>query len=183
MIMKQLFACITGSLLAAAALGGVFYRDGETNLHFAFEGSPNGDRPIIRPPAYYRAEDGFGFVDSPDLRGTSRGVTAPKYFRFDVNIPPGTYDVTVITGGVNGDSITTVQAENHRPMLKDLRAAGRESATGTFTIEVKHGPKGSTTLDQDPCLNLEFLGTNPSLMKLTIQPTGSVPATQPARGN
>lgn len=168
--MKNLTTCIVITL-AACAVGGVFYRDGETNLHFAFEGSPNGDRPIIRPPAYYRADDGFGFVDSPELRGTSRGVTAPKYFRFDVNIPPGKYDVQVITGGVNGESVTTVQAENHREMVKELRAAGRGGATGNFTVEVKHGPKGATALDQDDRLNLEFVGTNPSLMKLTIQPT------------
>lgn len=171
--------------LAAISCGGVFYPDGATSLHFAFEGSPNGDRPIIRPPAYYRADDGFGFVDSPELRGTSRGVTAPKYFRFDVNIPPGTYEVTVITGGTAGESVTTVQAEEHKPMLKDLRAVGRQTATGTFTVEVKHGLTDATALDQDARLNLEFTGTNPSLMKLTIRPAERPPATQPAaaRGN
>src|SRR5262245_59947085 len=76
-----------GALIAATAgLGGVFYPDGATTMHFAFEGSPNGDRPIGRPLAIYHADDGFGFVDSPGLVGTARGVTAPKYFRFDVNL-------------------------------------------------------------------------------------------------
>jgi hypothetical protein len=99
--MKWFFggACACVAMLAVPAISGVFYPDGATTMHFAFEGSPNGDRPIVRPPAFYRADDGFGFVDSPTLVGTSRGVTAPSYFRFDVNIPPGTYDVTVITGG------------------------------------------------------------------------------------
>src|SRR4051812_16203566 len=94
-------ACVFSAALAVALVfapvshGGVFYPEGITTLHFAFEGSPNGDRPIIRPPAFYRAEDGFGFVDSPGLIGTARGVTAPKYFRFDVNLPAGTYEVGV----------------------------------------------------------------------------------------
>src|SRR3954469_17863633 len=85
--------------IASSAFAGVFYPDGATTMHFAFEGSPNGDRPIVRPPAIYHADDGFGFVDSPGLIGTSRGVTAPKRFRFDVNLPAGTYDVTVVIGG------------------------------------------------------------------------------------
>src|SRR6267378_161167 len=76
-------------VLSSAVFAGVFYPEGATTMHFAFEGSPNGDRPIVRPPAIYHAEDGFGFVDSPGLIGTATGVTAPKYFRFDVNLPPG----------------------------------------------------------------------------------------------
>src|SRR5258708_38102444 len=98
-----------GSLaIATGTFAGVFYPDGATTMHFAFEGSPNGDRPIVRPPAIFHAEDGFGFVDSPSLIGTARGVTAPKYFRFDVNVPPGTYDVTVLLGGAETESITSI---------------------------------------------------------------------------
>lgn len=150
--------------------GGVFYPEGATTLHFAFEGSPNGDRPIIRPPAFYQAQDGFGFVDSPGLIGTSRGVTAPKYFRFDVNLPAGTYDVSVTLGGTDGESVTHIKAENHQSMVEDVRVARGQTATKTFTVTVKRGAAGTTALGGDARLNLEFEGTNPSLMKLDIKP-------------
>jgi lysophospholipase L1-like esterase len=160
--------------IAPRSFGGVFYDDGAKTLHFAFEGSPNGDRPIVRPPAFYHADDGFGFVDSPLVRGHATNATAPKYFRFDANLPDGNYDVDVITGGTDGPSITTVKAEGHRPMVLDLRASGRATAEGFFTVNVRHGDVGPNEhdgwLDNDACLNLEFVGTNPSLMKLDITP-------------
>ncbi|MEO7797407.1 MAG: hypothetical protein ABIY47_06735 [Opitutaceae bacterium] len=164
-----------GSLALAVTAGfaGVFYPDGTTTLHFAFEGSPNGDRPIVRPPAVYYPEDGFGFVDSPGLTGTARGVTAPKYFRFDVNVPAGTYEVSVTLGGTAEESITTVKAENHQPMVEDVRVARGQNAVKTFTVTVKHGAKGDTTLENDARLTLEFEGTRPSLMKLDIKPSSS----------
>lgn len=165
----QLVAC---SLVAtSAALAGIFYPDGATTLHFAFEGSPNGDRPVIRPPATYRADDGFGFVDSPGLIGTARGVTAPKYFRFDVNLPAGTYDVTVTLGGTEGESVTSVRAENHQPMAQDVHVARGQNAVKTFTVVVKRGAPSDTTLEGDGRITLEFEGTNPSLMKLDIKPS------------
>lgn len=159
--------------LANTSSAGIFYPDGATTLHFAFEGSPNGDRPIVRPPSTYYVEDGFGFVDSPGLIGTSRGVSAPKYFRFDVNLPPGTYDVSVTLGGAAEESITNIKAENHLPMLQDIKVARGQNAVKTFTVTVKAGAKGTTSLEGDGRLTLEFEGTNPSLMKLDIKPTGA----------
>ena len=169
--------------LATPSLAGVFYDDGATTMHFAFEGSPNGDRPIVRPPAFYHADDGFGFVDSPLLTGNRLGVSAPKYFRFDVNLPDGNYDVAVTLGNPDYDSITTVKAEGHRPMLLDVRVGAGENVTKTFTVNVRHGADPhydvdgnldpndhSVSLDLDGCLNLEFVGVNPSMTKLDIQP-------------
>ncbi|HWA08190.1 MAG TPA: hypothetical protein VG838_01855 [Opitutaceae bacterium] len=165
------------ALLGAAVVrAGVFYPDGATTMHFAFEGSPNGDRPIVRPPAVYHADDGFGFVDSPGLIGTARGVTAPKHFRFDVNLPAGTYEISVTLGGTAGESVTSVKAENQQPMVPEVRVAPGQSATKTFVVTVKAGPAGATALESDGRLNLEFDGTNPSLMKLDIKPAPSAAA-------
>ena len=162
---------VAGSLLiSTAVLAGVFYPDGATTMHFAFEGSPNGDRPIVRAPAIYHADDGFGFVASPGLIGTALGVTAPKYFRFDVNLPAGTYDISVTLGGTTGESVFAIKAEN-QPMVQDVRVAAREKIVKTFTVTVKAGTAGATALAADRCLNLEFEGTNPSLMKLDIKPS------------
>ena len=162
-------------LVSTAAIAGPFYPDGATTMHFAFEGSPNGDRPIVRPPAIYHADDGFGFVDSPGLTGTAVGVTAPKYFRFDVNLPAGTYEISVTLGGTPGESITNIRAENHQPMVSDVHIARGQRVVKTFTVTVKHGAAGDTTLEGDGRLTLEFEGTSPSLMKLDIKP-GDKPA-------
>ncbi len=163
--------------VSAAAFAGPFYPEGTTTLHFAFEGSPNGDRPIVRPPATYYVEDGFGFVDSPNLIGTALGVTAPKYFRFDVNLPAGTYDISVTLGGTRDESVTSTKAENHQPMVSDVHVARGERAVKTFTVTVKRGAAGDQSLEGDGRLTLEFEGTNPSLMKLDIKPSAK-PATE-----
>lgn len=167
---RSLLVLVGSLLLSAAVFAGVFYPDGATTMHFAFEGSPNGDRPIIRPPAFYHADDGFGFVDSPGLIGTALGVTAPKYFRFDVNLPAGTYEVTVKLGGTPEESVTSIKAENHQPMVPEVHVARGQSTVKTFTVTVEHGAAGDTSLEGDACLNLEFEGTSPSLMKLDIKP-------------
>ena len=162
--------------VSVAAFAGPFYPEGTTTLHFAFEGSPNGDRPIVRPPATYYVEDGFGFVDSPALTGTATGVTAPKYFRFDVNLPAGTYDVSVTLGGTREESVTNIKAENHQPMVSDVHVTRGEKVVRNFTVVVKHGGAGDKSLEGDGRLTLEFDGTNPSMMKLDIKPSAK-PAT------
>ena len=173
--LRRSFALACALVLSGAAIAGVFYPEGATTLHFAFEGSPNGDRPIVRPPAIYHADDGFGFVDSPGLTGTARGVTAPKYFRFDVNLPAGTYDISVTLGGTAQESTTHIKAENHQPMVSDAKVARGQSAVKTFTVTVKRGAVGDTSLAGDGRLTLEFDGTNPSLMKLDIKPAAKPP--------
>jgi hypothetical protein len=158
-------------LIAAPAMAGVFYDDGATTMHFAFEGSPNGDRPIVRAPAFYHADDGFGFVDSPLLTGNAQGVSAPKYFRFDVNLPDGNYDIAVTLGNPDYDSITTIKAECHRAMVLDAAVAAGDSVTKVFTVNVQHGKRGDKEpLNSDGRLNLEFVGVDPSIMKLDIRP-------------
>lgn len=162
-------------VLSTAAFAGVFYAEGATTMHFAFEGSPNGDRPIVRPPAIYHADDGFGFVNSPGLIGTARGVTAPKYFRFDVNLPPGTYLVTVNLGGTEEESVTSIKAENRPTAVQDAHVAPGRNLVRTFTVTVRQGAAGDPSLEGDGRLNLEFSGTRPSLMKLDIEPSAPPP--------
>jgi hypothetical protein len=168
--MGVLAGCV--GLMVSNVTSGVFHPDGATTMHFAFEGSPNGDRPIIRPPATYYPEDGFGFVNSPELVGTSRGVTAPKYFRVDVNVPAGTYDVKVMSGGVSQDAVFSINAEGKPTTVKDVKLAARQNQEQTFTVTVNHPekPANDAPMEADGRLNLEFIGTNPSMMKLDISP-------------
>lgn len=166
------------SIISAAAFAGVFYPEGATTLHFAFEGSPNGDRPIIRPPAFYAEDAGFGFVDSPMLVGTSPGVTAPKYFRFDVNLPPGNYDVTVRVGGTPAAGKTTIRSEAHRAMVFDVPTAARANTMANFTVNVRASTAAAAnekSLNLDGRMTLEFTGDNPSMMKLDIKPNTTAP--------
>jgi hypothetical protein len=158
-------------LLASAAVAGVFFPDGARTLHFAFEGNPNGDRPVIRPPAFYHADDGFGFVDSPGLIGTARGVTAPRYFRYDVNVPPGTYEVTVMLGGTDGESVTNINAES-RPVVSDVHVARGQTAIRSFTVTVPSAEGRERSRHGSGRLSLEFEGRDPSLMKLDVKPAG-----------
>ena len=167
--------------LSTFAAAGVFYPDGATTLHFAFEGSPNGDRPIIRPPAFYAYDAGFGFVDSPGLIGNASGVQAPKYFRFDVNVPPGTYDVSVRLGSPSVASNTTIFAEAHHQMAANIQTAARGNAVANFTVTVQTSKDpNEKSLDLDDRLTLEFTGDNPSMMKLDIKPHVASAATAPA---
>jgi hypothetical protein len=171
----RLVSVVCSLAISASAFAGVFYQDGATTLHFAFEGSPNGDRPIVRPPAIFHPEDGFGFVDSPGLIGTARGVTAPKYFRFDVNLPAGTYDITVTLGGTEAESVTRIKAESRPTTVQDVPVARGQSVVKTFSVDVKPGVTGATSLETDGRLTLEFEGANPSLMKLDIKPGAKPP--------
>lgn len=159
-----------GSVFAAnPGIAVVPYPEGATTIHFSFNGSPRPDYPIIRPPAPYHADDGFGFVESPGLIGTARGVMAPRYFRFDTRMPAGVYEVTLVFGGTPGESLVHVRAEG-QPVVQELRIARGETATKAFTVTVKPGTNAVAPLDGDGRLTLEFTGTNPSLMKLNIQP-------------
>jgi hypothetical protein len=161
--------------LAAAAFAGPFYPEGATTMHFTFEGSPGGDQPIIRPPGFYHPDDGFGFVNSPDLIGTALGVTAPKYFRFDLNLPPGAYRVTVMLGGTRDESITSLKAEHLPTELQDIHVLPGQNAVKSITVTVPQRPAGSASLEAAGRLVLEFEGTNPSLMQLDVKP-GAEPA-------
>jgi hypothetical protein len=55
--------------------------------------------------------------------------------------------------------------------VQEVHVAPGQSAVKTFTVTVKRGAAGATSLEGDGRLNLEFEGTNPSLMKLDIKPS------------
>lgn len=158
------------TLMGAAVWAGVFYPQGATTLHFAFEGSPNGDRPVVRPPAIYASETGFGFVNSPELIGNANGVQAPRYFRFDADVPAGNYDVSVRVGCPLAGNMA-IRAEGHRAMAYNIVTQPRGNAVVNFTVHVDAIARGGELgLDFDNLLTLECSGENPSMMKLDIKP-------------
>jgi lysophospholipase L1-like esterase len=154
---------------AAAYADGVPYPAGTTTQHFTFQGSPGSDQPIIRAPAAYHADDGYGFVDSPTLRGDATGVEAKDYLRFDVNLPDGNYDVTLQLGNPAKPTDVSVKAEAHRGMATNIHTQPRQPATVNFTVNV-HTNKLLIPIDTDGRLTVEVVGNSPSLMKYDVKP-------------
>ncbi len=168
--MRPLFVVL---LLAAATTtayaDGVPYPAGSRTQHFTFQGSPGSDAPIIRAPAAYHADDGYGFVDSPSLRGNATGVAATDYLRFDVNVPDGNYNVTLLLGNPTKATDVSVKAEAHRGMATNIHTNPRQSLPVTFTVNV-HTNKLLIPIDTDGRLTIEIVGQNPSLMKYDVKP-------------
>jgi lysophospholipase L1-like esterase len=156
--------------LVSVSRAGVVYPEGATTLHFAFEGSPNGDFPVIRPPSPYAPEIGFGFVDSPTLIGNARGAQADHYLRFDADLPEGNYDVTVALGSPLTDSLVTVRAQAHRPYVAQVRTSRGETRRVTFTVNIHKDVSARNELNSDGRFHLELTGDHPSIMKLDIKP-------------
>ncbi|HVS71525.1 MAG TPA: rhamnogalacturonan acetylesterase [Phycisphaerae bacterium] len=163
------------AILLAAALAipvfgeGVPYPAGTRAQHFTFQGSPGSDQPIIRPPAAYLDDDGYGFVDSSAVRGEATGAEAPEYLRFDVKLPDGNYDVSLLLGNPSKETDVSVKAEAHRGMATNIHTNPRQAVTVNFTVNV-HTNKLLIPIDTDGRLTVEVVGKNPSLMKYDVKP-------------
>ncbi|MFG3340265.1 RICIN domain-containing protein [Glycomyces sp. NPDC048151] len=93
--------------------------------------------------------------------------TSPISCRYDV--PPGTYDVTVVLGGATAGS-TVVTAEARRTMLGTTVTAAGQQVTKTFTVNVRN-PEGQPTASTgNPGLNLYFSGSAPRLTSVAVTP-------------
>ncbi|MBT2489789.1 rhamnogalacturonan acetylesterase [Streptomyces sp. ISL-96] len=86
-----------------------------------------------------------------------------------VDVPPGTYNVTVTLGGAEAGS-TSVTAETRRTLLTEAPTAPGQRMRRTFTVDVREpegeptGPAGS------PGLDLVVGGTSPKLAALRVTP-------------
>jgi lysophospholipase L1-like esterase len=160
---------VAAAMAGAAGGDGVPYPAGTRTQHYTFQGSPGSDQPIIRPPATFKADDGYGFVDSPTVRANAQGVEAKDYLRFDVNVPDGNYDVTLTLGNPSKETEVSVKAEAHRGMATGIHTAPRQNATVTFTVNVHTAPM-LIPIDKDGRLTVEIVGQNPSLMKYDVKP-------------
>ncbi len=183
---------LTAALLAATFSGSAAAAAPQAR-HFAFSGAPHkasasgtAHAPVaVTPDMAYTPARGYGFEPG----------AAPqdgKPFYFSVDLPEGSYKVTVRLGGPAAAS-TTVKAELRRLMLENVQTAPGQSVARTFTVNIRT-PKIAAANDVaagevqlkvpretvqeawawDNRLTLEFNGSNPSLQSLDI-----VPATVP----
>jgi lysophospholipase L1-like esterase len=111
--------------------------------------------------------------------GSHAGFHGEGPFFFSADVPEGNYNVTVTLGGEPRESVTTVKAEARRLMLEKVRTAAGESATRTFTVNVRYRelqsgrqvrlkPRELDNLDWDRKLTLEFNGVRPSVGAIEI---------------
>ena len=153
------------------------------------------DHVSVMPDMVYSAERGYGFEPGAEVKivpnlGTSANgldvrrsdfVTSDKPFAFSVALPEGLYNVSLMFGGGEAPSTTTVKAEARRLMLEKVQLKAGEFATRTFTVAVKRpqlkaggavglkpGEQGHR--DWDDRLTLEFSDARPCVCALEITP-------------
>ncbi len=142
--------------------------------------APPGSVPV-KPGAVYSDDLGFGFDPASGDREPGR----PLFF--SVRVPEGDYDVRVVLGGVEEETVTTVRAESRRLMLEGVRAPRGTSVERSFTVNVRNdrldplpenargGSRvalserelGSRTWDGK--LTLELCGPRPGVASIDIQ--------------
>jgi lysophospholipase L1-like esterase len=179
---------LTAALLAATFSGSAGAAAAPQAWRFAFAGAAHAPAgPVaVTPDMAYTPARGYGFEPG----------AAPhdgKPFYFSVDLPEGSYNVTVKLGGPAAAS-TTVKAELRRLMLENVQTAPGQSVVKTFTVNIrtpKIAAANNVTAGEvqlkvpretvqeawawDKRLTLEFNGNNPALQALDI-----VPATVPA---
>ncbi len=142
----------------------------------------------VEPDTLYSRKTGYGFEPGADLHESKKGnecaVVSSRPFLFSVKLPEGNYNVEVTLGDPNGQSSTTVKAEDRRLMLKQVVTGEGEIVTREFTVNVRTpfiagggevhlkprelGPP--LALDWDNKLTLEFNGSHPCVDAVTITP-------------
>ncbi|MBN2684149.1 MAG: rhamnogalacturonan acetylesterase [Pontiellaceae bacterium] len=102
-----------------------------------------------------------------------------------VELAEGNYRVSVVLGGVDEDTVTTIKAEDRRLMLEEVRVPAGETLTREFVVnirtpdikgggQVKLKDREKPVLDWDQRLTLEICGKNPHVARLDIAPAEKV---------
>ncbi len=134
---------------------------------FSFGSGPvaTGYTPVLATTAYSAAR-GYGFASTAYLVSVDRGgpdtlhrhfITSSKQFLFNVDVPNGNYNVTVILGDNAATSADTVKAQCGRVVLNKLTTVSGQFSSQTFTVNVADGQ-----------LNLQFAWTAPKVEAVEI---------------
>lgn len=143
----------------------------------------SGDKAIdgatrVAPGELFSTARGYGYLDK-----AGEDTKAPR--RFALQLPEGSYDVTVQLGNASQATETTVKAETRRLMLHGIATKPGEFVTRKFTVNIRRPEFGSgekTRLKEresgppmspswDDMLSLEFNGTQPGVVALQVEPT------------
>jgi lysophospholipase L1-like esterase len=178
MIIGTIFAVLNPASSAKAAstnpLNCQLITSGVTPVHppnfpakFSFGSGPvaTGYTQILATTAY-SATRGYGFANTTNLVSVDRGapdtlhrhfITSSKPFLFNVDVPNGNYNVTVILGDNAGSSANTLKAQCGRVVLNKLTTVSGQFSSQTFTVNVADGQ-----------LNLQFAWTAPKVEAVEI---------------
>ncbi len=168
----------------------------QTSYHFYF--GKNAIDPKYTPvtsETMFNYQTGYGFSQGSVVHTvvrkkkdalTNTFVTSDHPFYFSVKLPDGNYDVKLVMGDAEGNSATTVRAENRRLFLPHITTKKGELATQNFTIHIRDSlirdtdgkitgrvrlkPRESAYLHWDNMLTLEFSDSLPKLCSIDITP-------------
>lgn len=140
----------------------------------------------------YSVQAGYGFdfgtipftIDRGGRKPLTSGFcTGDKPFFFSVALPPGNYNIRIITGDLKEASLTTVRAESRRLIFEKIDTEPgkfrtltatvniRTPAIGTTGEEVIRKPREMNKLNWDEKLTFEFTGKRPCICALEISET------------
>lgn len=142
----------------------------------------------VSAESVYSKEKGFGFMPNSKVENINRKAknaltadfcTSKESFFFTVDIPEGNYDVKLILGDAEGESMTTVKVENRRLMLEKITTKKGKFLTKTFSVnirnvqinateKVKLKPRELNYLHWDNQLTFEFSDATPKVCGLEI---------------
>ena len=162
-----------------------------TNLKFDFgPGKVAPGYKQVSQTTIYAKELGYGFEPDSGVACVDRGgrdalrsdlCTSDRPFFFSVALPEGNYNVTIMFGDQNAETITTVKAELRRLMLEEVHTAPGKFTTRTVTVNIrtpqistggevklKDREKASELWAWDEKLTLEFNNTRPAVCAIEI---------------
>jgi len=164
--------------------------------HFDFgSGTATEGYTRVSPNSWYNAATGYGFEPGAVLeaveRKTGTGVyrdfiSSAKPFLFSVKLPEGNYHVKIMLGDAEGNSATTIRAENRRLFYAHIITQKGKFITAELTIhirdsvirdetgnpigKVKLKPREITYPNWDDKLTLEFNDTAIKVCAIEIVP-------------
>ena len=149
----------------------------------------------VTPTTVYSEEKGFGLIPSGEIKaGISHRknalngdfIESKKPFYFDVDLPEGHYQITLVLGGSSEESSTTLKAESRRLLLENVKTAYGKTVQKTIVADVrtpkindqeqiKLKDRELNYLNWDNKLTLEFNGEHPCVAAIEIQRADELP--------
>lgn len=168
----------------------------QNSYHFYFGKEATDPKYVsVNAETMFSYQTGYGFSQGSAVKTvvrktkhslTNTFVTSDHPFYFSVKLPDGNYDVQLVLGDADGNSATTVRAENRRLFLPHIITKKGELTTQSFTIHIRDSlirdadgkltgrvrlkPRESNYLHWDNMLTLEFSDSLPKLCSIDITP-------------
>lgn len=148
----------------------------------------------VLPSTLYTKARGYGIASHAPVESVVRSgkdvlkndfITSKSPFYFVVDLPEGNYEVTVLLGDSEGESVTTVKAESRRLMLENITTPMGKVESHTFMVSVRTPkidreesirlkPREINYLNWDDKLTIEFNDERPCVAAIEITPVEDV---------